>query len=86
MQGDAWTSGRETKKTARFKPQPERLLRSGLNLANSGGVSDGTRTRDPQDHNLVFYQLNYTHHNYVSSALSGFRISSGGNTSGSNCQ
>jgi hypothetical protein len=26
------------------------------------GVSDGTRTRDPQDHNLVLYQLNYTHH------------------------
>src|SRR5581483_8945133 len=27
-----------------------------------GGVSDGTRTRDLQDHNLAFYQLNYTHH------------------------
>lgn len=26
------------------------------------GVSDGTRTRDTQDHNLVLYQLNYTHH------------------------
>lgn len=26
------------------------------------GVSDGTRTRDFQDHNLVLYQLNYTHH------------------------
>jgi hypothetical protein len=26
------------------------------------GVSDGTRTRDIQDHNLVLYQLNYTHH------------------------
>ena len=26
------------------------------------GVSDGTRTRDSQDHNLVLYQLNYTHH------------------------
>lgn len=25
-------------------------------------VSDGTRTRDSQDHNLVLYQLNYTHH------------------------
>ncbi len=28
------------------------------------GVSDGTRTRDTQDHNLVLYQLNYTHHSY----------------------
>ena len=25
------------------------------------GVSDETRTRDSQDHNLVLYQLNYTH-------------------------
>jgi hypothetical protein len=26
------------------------------------GVADGTRTRDIQDHNLVLYQLNYSHH------------------------
>jgi hypothetical protein len=25
-------------------------------------VSDGVRTRDPQDHNLVLYQLSYAHH------------------------
>lgn len=25
-------------------------------------VADGTRTRDTQDHNLVLYQLNYSHH------------------------
>jgi hypothetical protein len=25
-------------------------------------VADGTRTRDSQDHNLVLYQLNYSHH------------------------
>ena len=25
-------------------------------------VSDETRTRDSQDHNLVLYQLNYGHH------------------------
>lgn len=25
------------------------------------GVDDGTRTRDSQNHNLVLYQLNYTH-------------------------
>ena len=29
---------------------------------SSVGVSDGTRTRDIQDHNLTLYQLNYTHH------------------------
>ena len=26
------------------------------------GVSDGARTHDSQIHNLVLYQLNYTHH------------------------
>ena len=26
------------------------------------GVSDETRTRDTQSHNLVLYQLNYAHH------------------------
>lgn len=26
------------------------------------GVSNGTRTRDPLDHNQVLYQLSYTHH------------------------
>lgn len=25
-------------------------------------VTDGTRTRDPQDHNLMLYQLSYDHH------------------------
>ena len=25
-------------------------------------MSDGTRTHDTQDHNLVLYQLSYTHH------------------------
>jgi hypothetical protein len=29
---------------------------------HSNGVSDGARTRDTQDHNLVLYQLSYTHH------------------------
>lgn len=37
--------------------KPEDLLVLGLFR-----VSDGTRTRDSQDHNLVLYQLNYTHH------------------------
>ena len=26
------------------------------------GVSDGDRTRDTQNHNLVLYQLSYAHH------------------------
>lgn len=30
--------------------------------AFSTGVADGARTRDIQDHNLVLYQLNYSHH------------------------
>lgn len=28
----------------------------------TSGVADGARTRDFQDHNLVLYQLNYSHH------------------------
>ena len=31
-------------------------------FGGSAWVSDGTRTRDSQDHNLVLYQLNYAHH------------------------
>src|SRR5271155_1799309 len=34
----------------------------GLKPPLTFGVSDGTRTRDIQDHNLTLYQLNYTHH------------------------
>ena len=33
--------------------------------ARALGVADGTRTRDTQDHNLVLYQLNYSHHRCV---------------------
>ena len=33
-----------------------------VNGASRIGVADGTRTRDSQDHNLVLYQLNYSHH------------------------
>ena len=35
---------------------------SRLTRAFPRGVSDGARTRDTQDHNLVLYQLSYTHH------------------------
>src|SRR6185312_16560792 len=35
---------------------------SRLTGASPRGVSDGARTRDTQDHNLVLYQLSYTHH------------------------
>ncbi|CRK49194.1 hypothetical protein RHCRD62_10049 [Rhodococcus sp. RD6.2] len=34
-------------------------------------VTDGTRTRDSQDHNLVLYQLNYGHHRFPRAAPSG---------------
>ena len=37
-------------------------LVSHLTRASPCGVSDGARTRDTQDHNLVLYQLSYTHH------------------------
>lgn len=33
------------------------------------GVSDETRTRDSQDHNLVLYQLNYSHHYRIKVAV-----------------
>lgn len=32
-----------------------------VNRPSPIGVDDGTRTRDSQNHNLVLYQLNYTH-------------------------
>jgi hypothetical protein len=43
---------------------PERMkaLVSEPTRAFTAGVSDGARTRDTQDHNLVLYQLSYTHH------------------------
>ena len=44
--------GRETGKAPVGGP-------TGASLAR---VSDGARTRDTQDHNLVLYQLSYTHH------------------------
>lgn len=33
-------------------------------------MTDGTRTRDTQDHNLVLYQLNYSHHYRIEKAVS----------------
>ena len=39
-----------------------KALVSELTRASTAGVSDGARTRDTQDHNLVLYQLSYTHH------------------------
>ena len=41
-------------------------------------MSDGARTRDHQDHNLVLYQLSYAHHNmpfkkaHITTRLAGF--------------
>ncbi len=31
-------------------------------MAQSGGVTDGDRTRDIRSHNPVLYQLSYGHH------------------------
>ena len=33
------------------------------------GVIDGARTRDPQDHNLMLYQLSYDHHEGMQCAI-----------------
>src|ERR1700733_12951384 len=41
---------------------PEKKTTRGQKRPLTFGVSDGTRTRDIQDHNLTLYQLNYTHH------------------------
>src|SRR5215212_4524171 len=43
-------------------PERTKALVSLLTRASTAGVSDGARTRDTQDHNLVLYQLSYTHH------------------------
>jgi hypothetical protein len=43
-------------------PEQTKALVSELTRAFTAGVSDGARTRDTQDHNLVLYQLSYTHH------------------------
>lgn len=50
----AATATDETTKAGR----PALLL---INRPSPIGVDDGTRTRDSQNHNLVLYQLNYTH-------------------------
>ena len=40
----------------------EPAIRSSLNEVKAkNGVTDGTRTRDNQNHNLGLYQLNYGH-------------------------
>lgn len=55
--GDA--PGGHTKTLGQEKSRPRVLL----------GVTDGTRTRDTQDHNLVLYQLNYSHHYRIKVAV-----------------
>lgn len=42
--------------------QTQKAPSTWVNDASRIGVADGTRTRDSQDHNLVLYQLNYSHH------------------------
>jgi hypothetical protein len=44
-------------------------------------VTDGTRTRDVQDHNLALYQLSYSHHLFWRAIVfvpAGFTASPGG--------
>ena len=48
-------------------PEPMRRKKSSrgsreLFFAVSGGVANGTRTHDNQNHNLGLYQLSYSHH------------------------
>ena len=47
------------------------------------GVTDGTRTRDIQDHNLALYQLNYGHHVGRQCATPGRRLHPGNAGQGS---
>ena len=47
---------------AGYLPETREALVSELTRASPRGVSDGARTRDTQDHNLVLYRLSYTHH------------------------
>ena len=44
---------------ARIKPATSRALTTARPRA---GASNGTRTRDIQDHNLALYQLSYARH------------------------
>ncbi len=43
-------------------PCPKTQTVGGPKALPPARVADGTRTRDSQDHNLVLYQLNYSHH------------------------
>src|SRR4051812_43723545 len=54
--------GRRARPPSRTAPKRTKALVSELTRAFTAGVSDGARTRDTQDHNLVLYQLSYTHH------------------------
>jgi hypothetical protein len=47
-----------TENTTEALPFPGQDLRTRA----VNGVSDGARTRDTQDHNLVLYLLSYAHH------------------------
>jgi hypothetical protein len=53
-------SGRSGRPPSAGAPTAKALVSE---LTRAGrGVSDGARTRDTQDHNLVLYRLSYTHH------------------------
>jgi hypothetical protein len=57
--GDDGRRSSQNRTPGNLKAQPTSWL--SLLTCGFGGVSDGARTRDPQDHNLVLYQLSYAH-------------------------
>lgn len=53
-------SGAQPRSRTPQRKAPPDLVSQGQGVLS--GVADGARTRDTQDHNLVLYQLNYSHH------------------------
>ena len=56
FRGNDWTGGR---RVSAMPPRYCRLRKHGTEPPRR--VSDGIRTRNPQDHNLMLYQLRYAH-------------------------
>ena len=49
-------------RTAHFGGTTKSSRVAGSFSSSSGGVANGTRTHDNQNHNLGLYQLSYSHH------------------------
>jgi hypothetical protein len=52
-----------------IRKEPSKKSNNICCLSQQNGVNSGARTHDPQNHNLVLYQLSYAHHhmNYIKS-------------------